>query len=164
VTRLVVKPLTGGVKVVRLGDSTRFKIVVRNGPTGPQGPEGPAGSGGGGSAGLRVALTSDTTLTSSDNGNTYTNTGAAGTVIATLPASSTLGSGTFKLNFRLTVAQLLRVKAQGSDVLRYYGSASPAAGYLEIDERDAALDVEYVGGGVFLVTAALCNWIFGPTS
>jgi hypothetical protein len=162
-TRLVVRPLTGGVKVVRVGASERFKIVVRNGPTGPQGPEGPAGSGGG-SSGLRVALTSNTTLTSSDNGNTYTNTGAAGTVIATLPASSTLGSGTFRLFFRLTVAQMLQVKAQGSDVIRYYGSATPAAGYLEINERDATLDVEYVGGGVFLVTAALCNWILGPTS
>jgi hypothetical protein len=124
------------------------------GPQGPVGPQGPPGDGS-----VRVELTADTTL-DTVSGTVYTN--AATPVVATLPPSASIGSAVYKARFRLTAAALLRVQAQGSDVIRYYGQQSIAAGYLEISERDAVLDVEYVGANVFLVTNALMQWSFGP--
>lgn len=104
-------------------------------------------------------------LTITDAGTTYT---AAGACTITLPASGTLpepnaaGRNKWAAFFRTTVAELMRVQTQGADVIRYSGVESSAAGLLEIAERDAVLDVEYVGGGVFLVTGAILEWSFGP--
>jgi hypothetical protein len=33
---------------------------------------------------------------------------------------------------------------------------------MEIAERDGCLEIEYVGGGVYLVTNAMMMWSYGP--
>jgi hypothetical protein len=106
--------------------------------------------------GDRVVLTADTTLPIA-SGRTYVNSNTP--IVATLPTSAQIGSTNFRVLFTLAYAQNLRVAAQGSDVVRWYGVEGA---WLEIAERDAVLEVTYIGGGVFLVTNAEREWSFGP--
>lgn len=111
--------------------------------------------------GRLVELDASATLPVTGAGNTYVNTGGA--LTASLPASGTIvGDAIYSATFVTTVAAMLRIQAQGSDVIRYYGTESAAGGYLEIADRDAVLEVRYVGAGVFVVTSALREWSFGP--
>jgi hypothetical protein len=121
--------------------------VVVTGGVGPRGEPGPTGE--------RLDLVEDTQLVA-DSGNTYTNSGATGAVVATLPASADVGDDAYRARFCLTVAATLRVQAQGADVIRHDGVAGS---YVESDERDAHITLEYVGGGVYLVTSALAPWV-----
>jgi hypothetical protein len=121
--------------------------------------QGPPGSSG---IGELVALTEDTEI-GTETGTAYTNEGAAGVVVATLPETSELVDGErFLASFYVVEAQTLRVQAQGTDVIRYSGVATAAAGYLEIADVDAVLTLERVAAGVYLVTQAIREWSFGP--
>jgi hypothetical protein len=111
-------------------------------------------------AGSRVVLTTDTELDAAASGNTYVNSDAE--IVVDLPASEDIGSALYRARFVLAYAQALRVRAQGDDVIRWSGVASAEAGYLETSDRDAVVDVEYIGGGVFTVTGAQREWSFGP--
>lgn len=114
----------------------------------------------------RVVRGANLTLTPNDTGKAHTNGSASGTIVFTLPTGAELDTANlpnfFVGKFRVTVAQLLRVQAQGSDVIRYAGQATAAGGYLECGDVDAVLDVEYAGSGVFLVTALMREWSIGP--
>lgn len=109
-----------------------------------------------------IALIDDITLTAGDRGTTYV---ASDAVIVTLPPSVDLDAIAplkWSTHVRVVADVATRVQSQGADVIRYYGQATAAAGYLEIADRDAVLDVEYIGGGIFLVVSALREWSFGP--
>ena len=108
----------------------------------------------------RVVLLEDTTLSADGNGNTYVNDDAE--IVATLPESADIGAAKYAVRFVLAFAQVFRLQAQGSDVIRWSGVESAAAGYLETSDRDAVVDVEYIGDGVFTVTSAQREWSFGP--
>jgi hypothetical protein len=106
----------------------------------------------GGASGSFSSLTADRTLTVSDNGITINNTGANGTVIATLPASAGITAG-WKARARVTAAYILRLKAQGTDTIRFDSIEGVAAGCLQAAELGACLELEYQGAGKFYVTA-----------
>lgn len=106
----------------------------------------------GGGSNSTTSLTADRTLAASDNGITINNTGAAGTVIATLPASAGI-SANWKVHARVTAAQILRLKAQGTDTIRFDSIEGVAAGCLQAAELGACITIEYQGAGKFYVTA-----------
>lgn len=134
------------------------RVTVRGGvgPRGERGPQGPPGDG----TAERIELTGNTSL-EPISGNTYTN--ADVDVVASLPPSGTLGN-VFIARFRLTHSRLFRVQTDGADVIRFAGAAKVGGGgfvSIEHNERDACADVEYVGGGVYLVTTAMMEWSLG---
>lgn len=136
---------------IEIRETPKTKCTVSGG-IGPRGAQGPPGAGG-----SRIELTADAALTADDAGNAYTNAAAA---IATLPPSASLAAAAWSARFFVTTAQTLRVKAQGSDVIRYTTAVSAAAGSLESSVIGSCLEVEYVGGGVFFVTQAMDAWEF----
>lgn len=137
--------------------TTSQKLMLRLGTQisipGPAGPQGPPGS-----VGDRIVLSDDTDLEL--GAATYVN--ADTEIVATLPTSAEIGSTNYKATFILAHGQNFRVQAQGSDVIRWFGMSSPPGGWMENDEIDAVLEIAYIGAGVFTVTNAVRNWIFGP--
>jgi len=114
--------------------------------------------GGGGSAAIRSALASSAGVSSAYSDACYTNTGASGFVTATLPTSASIGSARWQARFVVTTAQRFMIEAQGLDSINYFGN--PGAS-LESSNVGDVLDIEYVGGGAFVVTgAAGQGWVF----
>ena len=112
-----------------------------------------------GDSSARESLTVSQTISVASSKH-YTNAGATDTVVATLPASASIGSSHWCAEFFVTVAEILRIKAQGSDVIRYTTAVSAAAGSLESSEIGSCIKIAYVGGGVFFVTQAMDAWEF----
>lgn len=86
-----------------------------------------------------TAKTSDYTVTSSDvNGNTtFTNTGAGGEVIFTLPA----GSAGDKVRFMVTAAQQLRIQPDGSEIIRLFTQTTTALNYIRTNTIGAMISL-----------------------
>lgn len=102
-----------------------------------------------------VPRTSDLTLNSSTTLNKwYTNTGAAGEVILTLPASAT----GLRFMFAVDAAQYLRVKAAGSDTIRDAATVSAAAGYIRANVAGNVLEVTCIASGKWYVTSKTGTW------
>lgn len=136
----------------RQGDTGATGAQGPQGEQGPQGPQGPAG------ASERVDLEGTVELDADDAGdNLHTNNNGA--AVAVLPPSADIGSNYYGARFRVTSDNPMRVQAQGTDVIRYGGVATDAAEFLECDDRDGALNIEYVGGGVYLAIALMGAWI-----
>ena len=90
-----------------------------------------------------VAKTADYTLTASDcNGlKTFTNSGAAGEVIFTLPTGAT----DLTCNFLVVAGQYLRVKASNDEVIAYLGESTAANGYVRSSYEGSAWTVLWNG-------------------
>jgi hypothetical protein len=93
-----------------------------------------------------LTKTADYTVLASETGAVYTNSGAAGQVIFTLP---TWAAGLFYM-FDVETAQNLRVVASGTDTIRIAGSVSAAGG---------RIDNATVGGVVTLVATLSGKWV-----
>jgi hypothetical protein len=113
---------------------------------------------------LQVAKTSDFSLLASDlYGNyTFTNEGAAGEVIFSLPA----GAAGMRCKFIVVTAQYLRVKANGTQKLRLGSDLTAAGGYVRNNVAGTTFEVEFVttldqwiitGAGLTLITNTLQN-------
>lgn len=102
-------------------------------------------------SGSRSSVTSNTTITAAQNGITVDNTGASDTVIVTLPDSDDLTAG-WTIRARVTVAEILRLKVQGTDTIRFDSIEGVAAGCLQAAELGACIAIEYQGDGKFYVT------------
>lgn len=76
-----------------------------------------------GSAVAVTAKTADYTVLAGDSGTVFTNTGASGTVVFTLPASPTAG---LWYEFHITAAQSVDIKT-GTAVLIYANAAATTA-------------------------------------
>jgi hypothetical protein len=98
-----------------------------------------------------VPKTSDYTLVgdaaASDCGKLFTNTGASGQVIFSLPASA-VG---LNYSFCVTAAQYLQVKAAGSDVIYLGTGVTSAAGYLRGASIGTAFKVSCPKSGFWFV-------------
>lgn len=104
--------------------------------------------------GSRVVLSEDTTLEiANGSGNTYVNDDVE--LVVELPTSSEIGARLYRARFVLAYAKTMTIAAQGSDAIRWSGIDGAS---LESADRDAVLDVEYIGDGVFTVTGAQREW------
>lgn len=92
-----------------------------------------------------IARTTDLTLTTAESGITYTNTGAGGQVIFTLPPATLTNNVGWSFGFVVRAAQNMRVVAPGADVIQLNTVATAAGG---------RIDSNTVGGFVFLFVAA----------
>lgn len=94
------------------------------------------GSGWGTGAGFGVlqsgrastARTADLTLVATESGRCYHNNGATGTVVLTLCAAALTAAGGPEFLFVVNAAQTLRLKAAGTDLIRFGTSTSSAGG------------------------------------
>ncbi len=75
-----------------------------------------------------TARTADLTLVSTESGRCYHNNGATGTVILTLCAATLTAAGGPEFMFVVNAAQTLRLKAAGTDLIRFGASTSSAGG------------------------------------
>lgn len=108
-----------------------------------------ANSGGGG--GTRVEMTASASLSASNRDTCYTNAGASSTVVATLPTSAAIGSSRWRARFIVVEGQVLRFLRQGTNTINYFGVSGIS---LESANAGDTIDIEYAGGGVFVVTGA----------
>lgn len=99
--------------------------------------------------------TSDLTLNATSNcSRLYTNKGAAGEVIFTLPTAT---SGC-RYQFAVDAAQYLRVKAAGSDTICDAATVSAAAGYIRANVAGNVLEVACIASGKWYVTSKIGTW------
>lgn len=109
-----------------------------------------ANSGGGG--GVRTNMTTSAPLSSSNRDGSYTNTGAGGEVVATLPSSSAIGSSRWRGRFMVTASSSFRFAPSGLDSLNFFGNIFASLASATVGD---VIDIEYAGGGAFLVTSAM---------
>lgn len=90
-----------------------------------------------------TAKTGDGAIATSElTGNTViTNTGAAGAINLTLPA----GAADYSISFIVTVAQYLRVTANGTEKFRYYSTQGAAGGYIRDNVIGTAWRIIWTG-------------------
>ncbi len=74
------------------------------------------------------ARTADLTLTVAESGIHYTNTGAGGQIVFTLPAATLTNEVSATYQFTVTAAQNLRVQAAGTDTIQIAGAVITAGG------------------------------------
>lgn len=128
-------------------------------------PAGDTTAGGGGSSARTVtAKTADYTVLAGDSGTIFTNGGAAGLVVFTLPDTAGCTSGVTYFTFYAREAGFsIRIQVDGSDHLYYWTNAGGAAdvtggGIMRGEDVGCFLTVLYVGGGVWMPTAITDNW------
>jgi len=102
------------------------------------------------------AKTVDYTVVVGDHDKIFTNTGAAGTVKFTLPASAGCTAGKTKFRFVAMDAQVVQIEPPGSDTLGFYNERDVSAPVASSGNPiyTAAIgfeymDVVYMGGGVW---------------
>jgi hypothetical protein len=102
------------------------------------------------------ARTSNATLSNVvDPGVTFTNTGSAGTVTLTLPASPTLGN---KYRFVITTNQTFTVAANTGQTIRNAGSVSSSAGTITSNTVGNIVELEYVDTNKWYVLYIIGAW------
>lgn len=100
-------------------------------------------------AGTPVAYTGDATLVAADLNKNVTNTGASGTITLTLPAVSGLTG--YVLHVQLTVAQIVRLDAAGTEAI-FLGGSGVAGKYVNIAGVIGNMLDLYCDGTRWLVT------------
>jgi hypothetical protein len=78
-----------------------------------------------------LARTTDLTLTTVESGILYTNTGAGGQVIFTLPAATLTNNVGAMYGFCVRAAQNIRIQATGTDVINLPAAASAGGGRID---------------------------------
>jgi hypothetical protein len=104
-----------------------------------------------------------TVVAATDHNKIFTNTGTAGNVTFTLPASAGCTAGKTRFSFYTLAAWSNRIEPDGSDHLYFYTTATafdattgnPAIGGTDLG---TFMTVLYVGGGVWTVEACSDNW------
>lgn len=130
-------------------------------------PAGDTVAGGGGSSARTVtAKTADYTVLAGDSGTVFTNSGAAGDVTLTLPASAGCTSGSTYFTFQaLSDAGQFIIAVPGSDHLYCYTTSTGVmnitggGGIINNNQIGGQMTVLYVGGGVWSATSITDNWI-----
>lgn len=137
--------VVGGFDAISIGTSTATYLVNIDGS-------------GATSSGWRDGLTprtADLTLNAFANvGLWYTNTGASGEVILTLP-STAVGR---KFLFAVNAAQYLRVKAGTGDTIRDAATVSASAGYIRSNTVGNVLEVTCIAANAWFVTRKIGTW------
>ena len=86
--------------------------------------------------------TADYPIVTGDLGTQFNNSGAAGTVVFTLPSAPTAGS---RVGFTVLTAQTLRVLAPASTTINVGGALSASAGNIQSAQIGAYVELAYVG-------------------
>jgi hypothetical protein len=104
-----------------------------------------------------TAKTADYTVTTADNGSIFTNTGASGAVVFSLPAA-TVG---LHYKFGVGAAQALRVDANGVETISLPSTGVPGTGgkYLGCATIGGTLVLECLVAGSWSVTGATATWV-----
>lgn len=102
------------------------------------------------------AHTADDTLTTAENGTAHTNTGAAGTVVLTLPPA-TVG---LRFTFGVGAAQALRINPDGNETISLPSSGVPGAAgkYLGADAVGETVDLVCLVAGNWAVMGYTGTW------
>lgn len=114
-------------------------------------------SGSGGSSSTTVTVVNKTanfSITSGESSTRYTNTGAGGTVVGSLPAA------VIGLNYGLSInaAQILRFDANGTDTINWAGTTSAAGGTIDGNVVGWFLLIECHVTGKWIVTQIQGGW------
>lgn len=110
--------------------------------------------GGGGFGSAVVAKTSNYALLSGDTNKVFTNTGAGGTVIFTLPAATV----SLSYSFSVEVAHVLELLAIGTDVIRVGSTQSAAAGNAQSNTIGSTMILLCTKAGVWSAFSAPGTW------
>lgn len=99
-----------------------------------------------------LAKIADYTVTSEDllSNRTFTNTGASGTINLSLPAGAT----NHKMKFLVTVAQIFRITANGTETFRYSTTVGSAGGYIQSNAVGTCGTIIWSGTG-WVITVLL---------
>lgn len=110
--------------------------------------------------GSAIPKVADYTIPMRLNRSTFTNRGAAGDMIFTLPNHGSLVLGRiFEATFIVAAAGYLRVKAQSTYVIYDGGTAGASNGYMRSNEPGATLTIRNDGGGAnWYVTSKTGTW------
>jgi hypothetical protein len=101
------------------------------------------------------AKTADYTVTVNDNGKTFTNAGAAGTITFALPPA-TVG---LRYRFVVKAVQQLRIDPNGTETISLPTGVQQAAGaYIVADAIGERISVECVKAGEWDTTEAVGTW------
>lgn len=112
---------------------------------------------GGGSGAANVTVSNKTTNFNAlavESGTRYTNNGAAGTVVGSLPAA-TVG---LNFGFSVATAQILRADANGTDTINWAGTVSAAGGVIEGNVVGWFVLIECHVTGIWTVTQSQGGW------
>ncbi len=101
-----------------------------------------------------LTKTADYTLLAADNLKTIINTGAAGTVVITLPAATVGKQNTFYVS----AAQILRAKAAGTDTIQAGASVSIAAGYVQASAIGSLITLRCLETGKWVASEIIQTW------
>lgn len=107
--------------------------------------------------GAVITVTDDEELAPEQGGITVNNSGAEGTVTVDLPDSADVNVG-WKMHARVTEEEMLRLQAQGDDVIRFDSIETGAAGYIQSDQLGACITMELQDDGVWFVTHVIGPW------
>ncbi len=103
---------------------------------------------------VNVPRTSSLVLVTGDSGKTYTNAGASGDIVLTLP---TLVIGQV-YRVRVLAAFYIKVLAVATDQIYLGANLSAAAGYVRSNIPGACLEIEAVAAGIWAVTSLTSVW------
>lgn len=112
---------------------------------------------GGGTDGYLVPISDKATsfsILAPESGTRFTNAGAAGTVVGSLPAA-TVG---LNFGFSVAAAQVLRADANGTDTINWAGTISAAGGTIEGNVVGWFLAIECHVTGKWTVTVSQGGW------
>lgn len=102
-----------------------------------------------------VAKTANYSVTSGDTGIDFVNTGAAGTVIFTLPTGVT----NVVFGFLVDAAHTVEVLAGGTDTITLIDTATSAGGNLQSATPGNYIRISCYKSGAWIATSALGNWV-----
>lgn len=106
--------------------------------------------------GIAVTKTADFDIEPEDSGKTFDTTGAAGTVVASLPPAVP----GLKYRFRVGAAQELRIDPDGTETISLpsTGVASAAGAYITANAAGETVDIECVVAGTWNVFGYTGTW------
>lgn len=100
--------------------------------------------------------TANYTVTTNDNGSTFTNEGATGAIVFALPAA-TVG---YWYRFKVMAAQELRIDPNGTETIALpsTGAQSAAGKYITADAAGEGVEIQCVKAGQWVANHYIGTW------
>ena len=109
----------------------------------------------GGNAGSVTNFTTNQTLTVNQTLGIFTNSGAAGTVVLTLPSPITTG---LQYTFVVAATQPLQIDVDGSDVIAIGELTSSAGGFISSDSPYSVVTLKALSSALWVAIFMLGSW------
>ncbi len=106
-----------------------------------------------------VPLTINAVLTAAQTGTFYTNEGASGAVVLTLPDATLAGSASVRYRFSTDAAFSFTVLAQGTDVIRFGTTVSSAGGSVSSSAVGSSFELVRSKSGVWTSFSGMGTWV-----